>query len=74
MNIGVKSEDQECTKNHQHINPHLMETKSHENNSRNFSKNQQENNLNFLEENLNERKINLEKNHEVILNSQSGNH
>jgi hypothetical protein len=73
MNIEVKSEEEENLKNNQNNNPHLTETKSHENLNKNFPINQQANNLNFFEENLNQRKINRENNHEINLNPQSGN-
>ena len=70
MNIEVKAEQAEQTKNDQNTNPHIMEAKSHENLS-NLPGDQQEKNFNFFEENNYPRKSSKENNQENNMNPQS---
>ena len=66
MNIEVKAEEAENTKNDQNTNPHITEDKSHQKNfDKNFPAGQQEKNLNFFEQNYNQRKTSKENNHEI---------
>ena len=71
MNIEVKAEETEQTKNDHNANPHVIEAKSHENSANLPVADQQGKNFNFFEENLHARKSSKENFHESNMNPQA---